>query len=505
MINIVSMLYLQTKRRLLSQAHEKRFPILLSMILLLFVVIQMEWIANAEEWDITLIGWVMAGVLLAFTCFGLFSNRIPGQMEDVIWLYTAPYPLYMMIYSVWIWNMTWKSLLWLCSGILADLFLLLFRQQDPQLTVKALQFVLFIIVLEAWVLALSSARNLKNLKLILTVTLLCSLVVYGLTFYYYFLTQNHSLWWDVLGRKIGEIGYVIKGNYSLTAYLVLTVFLALSFIIIRFTANRLECKEKLVKEAEFWSEFREQQIGIGQLKEKQTWWGMKTLNGIFSFLWMDILLVKKNLFFHTSHFLALLLIFYYLISVNLDWFYIFFTMIVLTAFLSSYYSSLIRHAKSGDLFLFPGSLWKKAILLEMGNTLWMFFLFVFSLGICQLIVFIPKGEMLLLFIYGLGSYVLMLAIRWAVFVQTYALNPKLPFALYYKVFILTSVVSFLFVFILHKAAQHGPALLLPILFILSGGWIWFLFWRYKSRIRFVYLWVGTFLFPILVFLISGIG
>ncbi|MBU8785855.1 MULTISPECIES: sporulation killing factor system integral membrane protein [Bacillus] len=504
MINILSFLFLQSKRKILKQEQEKKLPFLILFLFLGAILIQIGFIAKTETWNSPLTGWILTGAFIVYTCFGLLSNRIPSQMEDVIWLYTAPYKLSEIIYAALVWKAIWKGLLWLCSGIASDLILLLWKQHYINLTGKAIGLVLLIIVMETWIMAVSCTRAVRSVKFIFTFFTLILSVFYCVTLYYSFINDRPPSFWRVAGDQVGEFGNILMHFYSPVEFIMLGLIL-ISIVIIHFTSNKIESKEKLVKEAEFWAEFQDSNVGLGQdhFKEKQTWWGLKGLVGVFSFLWVEILLVKKNLFFHMSHFAFLLLLFPYLMSKYPDVFNLLFTLIVCATFFSSYYSGLVRHAKSGDLFLLPGSLWKKVLLLEVSNTIWLFVLLVVSVVARQIFDQSSVGEALLFIMYGIGGYIFLLTIRWVSFVQTRQKDPSISLTSYYKYFLINSAVSIFFLFIVFVIAQKAVVFIFPVILIGTGGWTWFLFYKYRRSTYFNYLCLGTFLFSILLSLIIG--
>ncbi|MES9689669.1 hypothetical protein ABWK31_19785, partial [Bacillus sp. JJ353] len=52
-------------------------------------------------------------------------------------------------------------------------------------------------------------------------------------------------------------------------------------------------------------------------------------------------------------------------------------------------------------------------------------------------------------------------------------------------------------------AQKAVVFIFPVILIGTGGWTWFLFYKYRRSTYFNYLCLGTFLFPILLSLIIG--
>lgn len=508
MINILEMFFLQFKRRWLGQEQEKKFPLVVIMMLLVFVNLQIGWLANGENFNTSPVGWTVAGIFVLYTIFGLFSNQLPGRMEDVMWLYTAPYPLSKVVYASLVWRIAWKGSLWLISAILGDVMYFSLKHQFANLTGRAFGLWFVLAALEAWIVAVSCARTVQKTKLVFVFLSVAFSACYGLSLYYSWIRPQGSEFWSAVGDWIGGMGAMIRPSLSPAGWIASGVVGLVALVLIRFTADKLECKEKLVKEADFWAEFQAHHAFPleGGRGDRPSWWGLKSLTGVFSFLWFELLLAKKNRLWHVVHILVILILFPYLIAHYPVLFGILFGLIVLSHFMSSYFSGLVRHAKSGDLFLLPGRLWEKALLLEIANTLWLFFMFLYSVWLCRLDRVLDPEDVPFVIACGAGAYIFMLAIRWVSFVLTYSEDPGIPVPAYYKNLVFSCGGSVFLMATLYSLLANGPPYVLPLLMVAGGSVLWMIFYRYRKQKYLLYIYFGTSALSFaLITVIRGIG
>lgn len=139
--------------------------------------------ANSRSWDIAYTGWICSGIFIVMTIFGLLSNRIPGLMQDVIWLYTAPYSFTKIAYSILLWRLSWKGLLCLLSGITADAVYFLAGNPFGRLTAQSIRLLCLIVLLESWIMAMSCARTVKGTKIAFSFVAFILTVIYGIALY----------------------------------------------------------------------------------------------------------------------------------------------------------------------------------------------------------------------------------------------------------------------------------------------------------------------------------
>lgn len=336
---------------------------------------------------------------------------------------------------------------------------------------RSIIFVGLFFIAEVWLMSVSCARTVKKMKRVYVLVFLLMLGIYSICLYRFFFLQHSSGIWESIARFISGVGLVFDTLSPL--YVVVFIgIITVSFMTIAFTSRQVEMKESLVKEAEFWEEFQERQFGSGQIiqKPKTTWWGLQGLNGIWSFLWLELLLFKKYLFFHSIHTVMLSGVFYVVIFMYPEWFYLLFFLIVSAVMLSSYYSGIVRHSQSGTLHLFPGALWKKIIILELTNTVWLYILY------CVSITFMAVGNLVYWYIYGLGIYIWFMTIRLFAFTHTNRNDIKLSLPQYYKSFFMALGLSGICLYVIHLLTADWYTL---VVVVCIGSLSWCLFYRFR--------------------------
>lgn len=444
------------------------------LIMLLFVGaigFQVSFVSRSAIWDMSLTGWVLTGVFILYTAFGLFSNRLPSQMADIMWLYGTPTPFSKVVYSVLFFSVTWKALLWIISAIVSDVVIVLLSGEHINLIGRSIIFVGLFFIAEVWLMSVSCARTVKKMKRVYISVFLLMLGIYTIClFQLYFLQLSPGLWEDI-GRFISGVGVVFKTLSPLYAAVLIGI-MAVSFMTISFASRQVEMKESLVKEAEFWEEFQERQFGSGQIMQKPrtTWWGLQSLKGIWSFLWLELLLIKKHLFFHSIHTVMMGCVFYVVIFIYPEWFYLLFFLVVSAVMLSSYYSGIVRHSQSGALHLFPGALLGKIMILELTNTVWLFILY------CVSISFMAVENLVYWYIYGLGIYIWFMTIRLFAFTNTNRNDFKLSLPQYYKSFFMALGLSGICLYLIHLLTAGWYTL---VVVICIGSFCWCLFYRFR--------------------------
>ncbi len=444
------------------------------LIMLLFVGaigFQVSFVSRSAIWDMNLTGWVLTGVFILYTAFGLFSNRLPSQMADIMWLYCTPASFSKVVYSVLIFSVTWKALLWIISAIFGDVLIVLLSGKHINLIGRSIIFVGLFFIAEVWLMSVSCARTVKKMKRVYISVFLLMLGIYSMCLFQLYFLQHSSGLWEGIGRFISGVGVVFEALSPLYVAVFIGI-IAVSFITISFTSSLVEMKESLVKEAEFWEEFQERQFGSGQIMQKprKTWWGLQGLNGIWSFLWLELLLMKKHLFFHSIHTFTLGCVFYVVIFIYPEWFYLLFFLVVSAVMLSSYYSGIVRHSQSGALYLFPGALWGKIIILELMNTVWLFILY------CISIAFMAVENLVYWYIYGLGIYIWFMTIRLFTFNNTSRNDFKLSLPQYYKSFFMALGLSGICLYVIHLLTAGWYTL---VVVVCVGSLCWCMLNRFR--------------------------
>lgn len=163
-------------------------------------------------------------------------------------------------------------------------------------------------------------------------------------------------------------------------------------------------------------------------------------------------------------------VFYVVIFMYPEWFYLLFFLIVSAVMLSSYYSGIVRHSQSGTLHLFPGALWKKIIILELTNTVWLYILY------CVSITFMAVGNLVYWYIYGLGIYIWFMTIRLFAFTHTNRNDIKLSLPQYYKSFFMALGLSGICLYVIHLLTADWYTL---VVVVCIGSLSWCLFYRFR--------------------------
>ncbi|MDG3044736.1 sporulation killing factor system integral membrane protein [Bacillus sp. B6(2022)] len=170
-------------------------------------------------------------------------------------------------------------------------------------------------------------------------------------------------------------------------------------------------------------------------KKSKTWWGLSSLTGIWAFLWLEILMIKKYATFHLLSTMLLIGTYYVVSSYFSNWLTLFFLVIGASVLLSSYYAGIVRHGQTGLLYLFPGALYQKILLLEVFQTFWLYGVYLISLILLEI------HDVLYWAIYGVGVYIWFLTIRLFAFTQPLRREASLSLGIYYRSLLIGSVIS----------------------------------------------------------------
>lgn len=158
-----------------------------------------------------------------------------------------------------------------------------------------------------------------------------------------------------------QFGRMIE-EFSILSVFIFIGVMFLSFMMMYRASHLLEMKESLVKEAVFWEEFEGKHIQSSPIvqKKSRTWWGLPALAGIWAFLWIELLLIKKYMIFHVLSTMLLIGTYYVVFTYFSDWLNLFLIVMAASVLFSSYYAGIVRHAQTGVLYLFPGALYQKS-------------------------------------------------------------------------------------------------------------------------------------------------
>ncbi|MCC9089565.1 MULTISPECIES: sporulation killing factor system integral membrane protein [Bacillus] len=435
MNNTLSLLWMKSQRRLVSKNQEKKMPFLILMLFIAAIGFQLSAVSSMGDWNASAAGWIIVCLFVLYTGFGLFSNRLPSQMNDIIWLYGNGAALWTVVMSVWVYHIFWRGALLIVSAVAADILLFCMTQQYPFLLGKSLILTGLLCMTETWMIAVSCARTIRVYKRMLLLGFVLLFCCFALLVLNQLMLKQSSLM-KIADSFMFQVGRMIE-EFSFLSLLIFLGVMIPSLMMMYRASHRLEMKETLVKEAAFWEEFEGKQIHSNPMSPKKgkTWWGLPVLTGIWAFLWLELLLMKKYVTFHLLSTMLLIGTYYVVISYFSDWLDLFFMVIGASVLLSSYYAGIVRHAQTGVLYLLPGALYQKILLLEVFQTFWLYAVYFISLVLFEI------QDVLYWALYGGGVYIWFLAIRLFAFTQPLRREASLSLGIYYRSLLLVSVIS----------------------------------------------------------------
>ena len=107
MNNTLSLLWMKSQRRLISKNQEKKMPFLILLLMMAAIGFQLSAVSSMGDWNASTAGWIIVVLFVLYTGFGLFSNRLPSQMNDIMWLYGSGASLWTVVMSVWVYHIFW--------------------------------------------------------------------------------------------------------------------------------------------------------------------------------------------------------------------------------------------------------------------------------------------------------------------------------------------------------------------------------------------------------------
>lgn len=293
MNNTLSLLWMKSQRRLISKNQEKKMPFLILLLFIAAIGFQLSAISSMGDWDTSAAGWIIVCLFVLYTGFGLFTNRLPSQMNDIIWLYGNGTSLWTVVISVWMYHIFWRGALLIISALAADLLLFFMTQQYPFLLGKSLILTGLLCLVETWMIAVSCARTIRVYKRLLLLGFVLMFFSYALLVLNQLMMKQPSLM-NIADSLMFQAGRMIE-EFSILSVFIFIGVMFLSFMMMYRASHRLEMKESLVKEAVFWEEFEGKHIQSSPMVQKKgkTWWGLPALTGIWAFLWIELLLIKN--------------------------------------------------------------------------------------------------------------------------------------------------------------------------------------------------------------------
>lgn len=483
MINVIHLFFLQFKNGIFHLNNKKKTSMIVLIVLLLFVAFQVSFAEEASGQSARMVGWIIMGLFVTYTFMGSFSNRLPWRMEDMTWLYLIPHPISTIAFASVLWQVMIKGLLWQISAIIGDIIFFISDKPFVNLSGKAVIFILFITVLELWFMAVSCARMRRRTRLILTPVAIVLLGLYVLAIFLSNVASVSFPLWRKIGDFIETVGIVLHGGDSVVIWIAPLLLILLSIWLIQYSVNTLECREKLIKEADFWEHFKNHQFLMTsrQMKTQKSWWGWPRFTGVLSLLWVEVLISKKNRLTHVFQFISFLIYFYYFIVFRQEWLLIGVVVAVFMLLVNSYFSGLVRHMQSGDLLLLPGKLWIKILLLQLSHTLWIVPLLFYVIMLSWWEKIIVLGQISEILAWGGAVYTFMLGVQWMALRKSYSQSVEISVFQYYKYLFSGIVISGAVIGGLSHILPLSMYFLLPLVLMVLGVVTWLYSYRkYES-------------------------
>ncbi|MEH7650911.1 sporulation killing factor system integral membrane protein [Bacillus safensis] len=471
MNNTLSLLWMKSQRRLISESQEKKMPFLILLLFIAAIGFQLSAVSSMGNWDTSSAGWIIVCLFVLYTGFGLFTNRLPSEMNDIIWLYGNGASLWTVVISVWMYHIFWRGALLIVSAVAADLLLFSMTQQYPFLLGKSLILTGLLCLVETWMIAVSCARTIRVYKRLLLLGFVLMICFFALLVLNQLMMKQPSLM-NFADSLMFQAGHMIE-QFTILSLVIFVGVMFLSFMMMYRASHRLEMKESLVKEAVFWEEFEGKHIQSSPIVQKKgkTWWGLPALTGSWALLWIELLLIKKYATFHLLFTMLLIGTHYVVFTYFTDWLNLFLIVIAASVLFSSYYAGIVRHAQTGVLYLFPGVLYQKIILLEVFQTFWLYAFYLVSLLLAGI------QDVLYWTLFGGGVYIWFLAIRLFAFMQPLRRERSFALAAYYRSLLFASVISAMIVISIHLITD---GLLTTIVSLVAGSGSYVLCYRYRA-------------------------
>lgn len=320
-------------------------------------------------------------------------------------------------------------------------------------------------------IAVSCARTIRVYKRLLLLGFVLMFFSFALLVLNQLVMKQPSLM-NIADSMVFQAGRMIE-EFSILSVVIFIGVMFLSFMMMYKASHRLEMKESLVKEAVFWEEFEGKHIQSSPIvqKKSRTWWGLPALTGVWAFLWIELLLIKKYMIFHVLSTMLLIGTYYVVFTYFSDWLNLFLIVIAVSVLFSSYYAGIVRHAQTGALYLFPGVLYQKIILLEVFQTFWLYAFYLISLYLVEI------QDVLYWTLFGGGVYIWFLAIRLFAFMQPLRRERSFALAAYYRSLVFASVISAMVIISIHLI---NDGLLTTIVSLVAGAGFYVLCYRYRA-------------------------
>ncbi|WP_341281809.1 sporulation killing factor system integral membrane protein [Paenibacillus sp. FSL H8-0537] len=452
MINLAVFLLKNSTRHWLTNKKGSKVTLIAPLLILaLFTLLQLNVLSKPEEAMAQLVGWVVIVILFIFILFGLLSNRLPSRMEDVMWVYMLPMSMSRIVLTCLCWQLLLRSSFWLGAALIADTIRFMMGHTYEHLFFQAFMSLAVISLLEAGLFAASSSRGKWKVSIPVGIVGAIGLMVTALSFF--FSQMEEPLFPSIAGAMellAFYVGAFMVGEFHFAGLLFVVVFIVLAILVIQAATKGLELKEKLTREADFWSSFSSFSSLAASAKggDQASYWGGKAWTGVFAFVWFEWVLWRKHRTALVFQFIAGAGLTIVMVIKWPSWLMIYFGIILASALIGGFFSGLIRHAQSGDLLLLPGSRLKKVILLEIVDlippfaTVGLYYIISITIGANLALEPIAAAGWLLVLFVAIACF------RISLFVDVFLKNLDISMGAYYKRLIMYCIVIIGIIFIL---------------------------------------------------------
>lgn len=314
-------------------------------------------------------GWLIIGFFLANAFFGLISNRLPSKLHDFTWIYSVPKPMFLLFIALFIAQILPRLTIWLASALLVDC-ILLFASTSIEPGAFSYAVISFSIILIYELLAFTCSTVRGSFLSLLVFYVLLGLLISGyavLSFFIYNGSINLSSF-----SIIAELGDLLNGALTTNSLIILSYIIIICLFIIFFFTRTTKFKEKLLFEADFWSQHEDFNSFVASFRghsNYSSWWGGKFLDGKLSFIWFELLLLRKNYKSLIVQLVITSIMSYLILNYSIHFYYILFGFFIMSTILSGYMTSVVRHYHANTIKTTPGSMLSKVITIELTSML----------------------------------------------------------------------------------------------------------------------------------------
>lgn len=368
MINIIDLQLKMIKKKLKKWSYQSGHVMLLLIILLVGLgSLQYNLFARVDYSHPLWQGWVILGLLLLNALFGMISSRIPCHLHDITWIYSVPKSTFQILIALFLSKMIPRLSIWLLSAVTVE-FIMILSGAWSHIFVKALICYSIFFVFDLVAFALSTLRGNVKASSFSTALIVVLGIGFGILTYFIFNENVPSLF----SGMIIELGQILNGTLHLSSSIFLISLISFCLIIIYLFCETPKFKEKLVFEADFWSQYESFNTLINSARGQSSytsWWGGKVLTNSFAFVWFELLLLRKGYKSLLFHFIVTVALSFFLFNISPLFYYVMFTFLILANLVSGFVSGTIRHYYSDTLLTTPGSLFVKVLLIESTSLL----------------------------------------------------------------------------------------------------------------------------------------